>query len=79
MTQDNKTYVFNSVEVKTTGRTAKKDVEKVDRLKRRSEGTETVTQVLHEITPTDSFDGKWKKWVDLSELHTIEVATEVKA
>jgi hypothetical protein len=75
MTQldSNKTYIYNSVEVKVTGRTASKEVEKVNRLKRRTEGSETITQVLHEVTPSNKEDGSWKKWVDLSELHTIDV------
>jgi len=69
-----KTYVYNSVEVKLTGRVAKKDVEVIDRLKRRSEeGSKKVEKVtLHEVTPSSTLDGSWKKWVTLEELFVIE-------
>lgn len=63
------TYVFNSVEVKLTGRTASKQIEIV---KRRPASRTMVEQTLHEITPSNSEDGSWKKWVVLEELFTIK-------
>lgn len=54
-----KTYVYDNVEVKKTGRTAEKALRsgKVD--------------YLVEITPVDSLDGSWKKWVRDTELFEV--------
>lgn len=62
------TYVFNGIEIKLTGRKASKEVDKVSR----RQGTrEKVTQILYEITPKSTEDGSWKKWVEMTELHTV--------
>lgn len=45
------TYVYEQVEVKKTGRTASQ--------KLRSGKTDTI----YEITPVESMNGSWKKWV----------------
>lgn len=63
----NKTYVHDGLEVKLTGRQAKKE----------SGGTggrlRTAQKVLmiHEITPTDAETGSWKKWVKMTDLFEI--------
>lgn len=53
-------YVYDNVEVIKTGRTAKKALRsgKVDE--------------LFEVTPVESFDGVWKKWVRDSELFEVQ-------
>jgi len=57
------TYVFDSAEVKQTGRTAKRVLKLA--------GGKTKEMVLVEITPTDpTFD--WKKWVDPAILYVVE-------
>ncbi len=52
-------YVYDNVEVVKTGRTA---------VKKLRSGT---MDELFEITPIESIDGTWKKWVRLSELFEI--------
>lgn len=52
------TYVYNGVEVKMTGRRAKKET-------RRNEIT------LVEVTPYNMEDGTWKRWVNPTELYEI--------
>lgn len=54
------TYVFDNVEIKKTGRTAKRALKsgKVDE--------------LLEITPVDENIGKWKKWVRDAELFEVK-------
>lgn len=55
-----KTYVYNDIEVKLTGRVAK----------RSAPGNKQMELV--EITPTDEDNGTWKKWVPLSTLFEIQ-------
>jgi hypothetical protein len=59
-TSDTITYVLNDLEVKLTGRVAK----------RSAPGGKT--QELVEVTPADEYQGTWKKWVPKSVLFTIE-------
>ena len=63
------TYLHKNVEVKTTGRVARK--EKKTR-RQAYEGSETTVVLLHEITPIDQEVGSWAAWVDLTELYKIE-------
>lgn len=58
------TYVFESVEVKKTGRTAKREMKLPN-------GKVHNTSVMVEITPVDS-DLGWKKWVDDAHLFIVE-------
>jgi len=55
-----KTYVYDSVEVVCTGRTAKR------KLKNHK------TDEKLEIEPAKSSEGTWKKWVRQAELYEIE-------
>lgn len=57
------TYLLNNVEVKTTGRTAEKE------LVGRRHGNKV--SILHEVTPLDQEQGSWKQWVNLEELFVI--------
>jgi hypothetical protein len=59
----NQTYVFESVEVKKTGRTAKREMKLPN-------GKVHSTALMVEITPTDE-DLGWKKWVDEAHLFTV--------
>lgn len=59
------TYVFDNVEVRKTGRSA------INTKKTTLTGKE-FTKVLYEITPTDSFNGIWLKWVPDDELYVIK-------
>lgn len=52
------TYVYNGVEVKMTGRRAKK-------------ATRRQEHVLIEVTPYNQNDGTWTKWANPSELYEI--------
>jgi len=56
---DEKSYVFENIEVKKTGRTAERKLKsgKVDH--------------LLEITPADENIGRWKKWVRDAELFEV--------
>ena len=58
------TYLLKGVEVKTTGRVARKE-----KKTRRAEAEEVE---LHEVTPIDNEIGSWSNWVDLSDLYKIE-------
>lgn len=57
--QDPKIYVYDGLEVKLTGRSAKKPL----RTGREDE--------LHEICPADKENGSWKKWVRITELYEV--------
>jgi hypothetical protein len=69
MTDTTKTYVFHDTEVKLTGRTADKELKTTRRTKPSAEPT---VATLHEITPVDSMNGSWKKWVRMAELFEIK-------
>ena len=58
--ESTKTYLFNDVEVVYTGRTAKRTLKnnKIDQ--------------RFEITPANSEEGSWKKWVRQSDLYEIK-------
>jgi len=57
------TFVYDSTEVRQTGRTAKRVLKLA--------GNRTKEMTLVEITPVDpSFD--WKKWVDPAQLYVVE-------
>lgn len=58
------TYVFESVEVKKTGRTAKREM-------KLPSGKVHNTAIMVEITPIDTELG-WKKWVDDAHLFIVE-------
>lgn len=60
-------YVYNGQVVVLTGRKAKKDQEAMTATRRRT----TTVDELHEITPFNTEDGSWKKWVRLNELYAI--------
>ena len=66
------TYIFEDIEIKTTGRTAAKITNKRQSRRKPNSTPDQSTKVLHEITPVDSSVGSWKKWVDLSELFIVE-------
>ena len=57
------TYLHRNVEVKTTGRVARKE-QKTRRSKKEVE--------LHEVTPVNQENGSWMDWVDLDGLYKIE-------
>lgn len=59
----NSTYVFDGVEVKWTGRKAKKEVP-------RARAENPFTFYIFEVTPVE--DEAWKKWVKYEELYMIE-------
>lgn len=59
MTDPVQTYVYDNVEVKKTGREAKKTLK-----------SGSVDQLV-EITPVDSIVGSWKKWVRNAELFEV--------
>lgn len=59
------TYVFESVEVKKTGKTA-------NRVAKLPNGKVLNTVTLVEITPVDSEMG-WKKWVDEAHLFIVDI------
>lgn len=60
-------YVYNGQVVKMTGRKARKDEAATTTTRRRT----TTADELFEITPINSEDGSWKKWVRMNELYTI--------
>ncbi len=62
---DDKTYVFEGVEVKLTGRTAKKE------MKTQRRRVAAKLDLIHEIAPADKEMGNWKKWVRMTELFEI--------
>lgn len=65
----NKTYVYGSTEIKLTGRTA---VRKIQRKSRRSGGTTERSDIVYEITPANPDMGTWTRWVRIEELYEIE-------
>lgn len=60
------TYIHEGVEVKLTGRTAKKTT-----TIRTISGKVPSVNVLIEIAPVDKESGSWKKWVKKEELYKI--------
>lgn len=58
-----KTYLFNNVEVKLTGRCTA-----TTRIKQRQE----VKVTIYEVQPVDEFNGSWKKWAKADELLEIQ-------
>lgn len=60
---DHRTYVYDDIEVKLTGRVATKEVKTIPNKPPR-------ILKLVEITPTQDFD--WKKWVPLENLYEIK-------
>lgn len=65
-----KTYLFNNVEVKLTGRFTRKT---------KARGGATRDVLIYEVQPVDEFDGTWKKWAneeELLEIHTIGKTNE---
>lgn len=66
---ENKTYVYGSTEIKLTGRTA---VRKIERKSRRSGGTTERSDTVYEITPANPDMGSWTRWVRIEELYEIE-------
>lgn len=57
-----KTYVFDNVEVKPTGRYATKTIKLTSK---------QVTDILIEIQPIDQTGIQWKKWVKINDLYLI--------
>ena len=55
----NTSYVYDNIEVQKTGRTATKELKSGK------------TDKLFEVTPINSMNGQWKKWVRDEELFTI--------
>jgi hypothetical protein len=53
------TIVFEGIEVRPTGRTARKQLRsgKYD--------------ILHEVAPVDKLAGAWRKWIRLSDAHEV--------
>lgn len=66
MSDEQMTYVYKDIEVQLTGRTADKELKAT----RRNQNPTPVT--LYEITPVDSMNGTWKKWVRMAELFQIK-------
>ena len=60
---ENKTYVFDGVEVRKTGRVATRVVDLPNK--------KQATFELVEITPTDTTGFQWLKWVKNNELYLI--------
>ena len=58
-----KTYVYDNVEVKLTGRKAKREI-----VQRRGENK---IHELVEIAPADIECGSWKRWIKEAELYEI--------
>jgi hypothetical protein len=61
------TYILDSIEVKKTGRSAKKPLNsgKIDN--------------MVEVTPINEFDGRWKKWVRDAELYLVEGSNDTES
>ena len=55
----NKTYLFNNVEVRLTGRFTRKV---------RTRQKQEVHIPVYEVQPVDEFNGIWKKWATAEEL-----------
>ena len=64
-----KTYVYDNIEVKLTGRNAEKRIESKGSSRR---AASVKVDTLHEITPAGSIAASWKKWVRMSDLYEIE-------
>jgi len=60
-----KTFIHEGIEVRRTGRSAKKTGPTTTR---RTAPTEII---IYEITPADAESGSWKKWVKLTDLFEI--------
>jgi len=66
MRSRNKTYLYNNVEVKLTGRYT---------TKKRTRQRQEIDVYVFEVEPVDTFDGAWKKWAndeDLLDINTME-------
>lgn len=57
--EDTRRFVYENVEVKLTGRTAKRSLRSGK------------TDVIYEVTPASTQNGTWKKWVRLQELFEV--------
>ena len=66
MTTEQPTYVHDGVEVKLTGREARKESQR-----RTTRGRTPRVEILVEIQPVDVDSGTWKKWVKKEELFEI--------
>ena len=64
--KEKQTYVHDGVEIKLTGREARKESRR-----RTTRGTIPRVEILVEITPVDVESGTWKKWVKKEELYEI--------
>ena len=62
------TYIFDNTEVVKTGRKAIKGKEQKQK---RSSRTPSNPDILYEVTPADTENGTWKKWVRHSDLYEI--------
>lgn len=58
------TYIYENNEVKITERTATRHTKSGKQ------------EILYEITPVDESVGRWKKWVMLAQLYTVNNITE---
>lgn len=61
---DGKTYVLDEIEVCLTGRVATRHT--------RSNRTETKV----EVTPKETSNGNWKKWVDVDTLFVVDLVND---
>lgn len=68
-TPSDKTYVFDNVEVKSTGRIATKIVELT---------TKKFVDTLLEIEPVDKTGPRWKKWVKKTDLYEVTLQDPVE-
>lgn len=62
------TYIYDNTEVKKTGRKAVKDTK---RATKRSVRSPPDQDILLEVTPVDSENGSWKRWVKQADLYEI--------
>ena len=67
-------FVYDNQEVKKTGRRAVKNSQPKAR---RSDRTPSNQDMLFEITPANSEDGTWKRWVRQTDLYEIIEQQEV--
>lgn len=67
-----KTYVFHDTEVRLTGRTAEREPTRPASTRPSTRKPPVVSTTLYEITPVDSLNGSWKKWVRMQELFEIK-------
>lgn len=68
------TYIYDNTEVIKTGRKAAKAVAPKTK---RSARTPSNQDMLFEITPADSANGDWKRWVRHADLYEIIEEKEV--